>query len=256
MKHLIVKMSVSSMAITLTVILTVAALTTTPALAVEPCFDTMKDSPAGPVVPGDTITYKFTVKNNCNFDFESGAQCIDLLLGGEIFNADLLIGETKTFSKSYLVTGEDCGELLNSVECVGTDASGMKSVFSNVATSSITVDCPRGGGEGCTPGYWKQPHHFDSWISYTPDTQFSGVFEDAFPGMTLLEVLKQGGGGLKAMGRHTVAALLNADSGVSYDFTTQQIIEMFNDVHPGTKTEYNQIKDTLSEFNEQGCPLN
>ena len=40
-------------------------------------------------------------------------------------------------------------------------------------------------------------------------------FDDAFPGMTLLEVLSQGGGGLNALGRHTVAALLNAASGVS-----------------------------------------
>ncbi|MDH3224417.1 MAG: hypothetical protein OEO23_11935, partial [Gemmatimonadota bacterium] len=71
---------------------------------------------------------------------------------------------------------------------------------------------PPGGGEGCTPGYWKQPHHFDSWTGYDPEDLFSSAFEDAFPGMTLLEVLKQGGGGLKALGRHTVAALLNAAS--------------------------------------------
>lgn len=114
------------------------------------------------------------------------------------------------------------------------------------------------GGQGCTPGYWKQSHHFDSWPApYTPTTPFSDVFEDAFPGMTLLEVLQQGGGGLKALGRHTVAALLNAASpGVSYDLTTQDVIDAFNDVFPGSKQDYNTLKGEFEGFNEQGCPLN
>lgn len=115
-----------------------------------------------------------------------------------------------------------------------------------------------GGGEGCTPGYWKQPQHFDSWPSpYTPSTQFSAVFENAFPGMTLLQVLAQGGGGLNALGRHTVAALLNAGSGgVNYNLSTSDVINAFNAVFPGTKTQYNQQKDIFEGFNEQGCPLN
>ena len=114
---------------------------------------------------------------------------------------------------------------------------------------------PPGGGEGCTPGYWKQPHHFDSWVGFTPDQDFSTVFEDAFPGMTLLEVLKQGGGKLKALGRHTVAALLNASSGgVSYDLSTQDVIDAFNDVLPGG--DFEDLKDQFEGFNEQGCPLN
>jgi hypothetical protein len=46
-----------------------------------------------------------------------------------------------------------------------------------------------GGGQGCTPGYWKQPHHFHSWVGYTPGQLFSSVFVNAFPGKTLLEVL-------------------------------------------------------------------
>ena len=115
---------------------------------------------------------------------------------------------------------------------------------------------PPGGGEGCTPGYWKQSHHFDSWPApYTPNTQFSAVFEDAFPGMTLVQVAAQGGGGLKALGRHTVAALLNgASGGVDYDLTATDVITAFNAVFPGG--DYNGLKDTFEDFNEQGCPLN
>lgn len=118
---------------------------------------------------------------------------------------------------------------------------------------------PPSGGEGCTPGYWKQPHHFDSWTApYDPTDLFSVHFDDAFSGMTLLDVLKQGGGGLKALGRHTVAAVLNAASGgVDYDLTEANIIDGFNDLYPdASKSEYNGLKDVFADFNEQGCPLN
>jgi len=119
--------------------------------------------------------------------------------------------------------------------------------------------CERGcGGEGCTPGYWKQDQHFDSWPApYTPNMLFSAVFEDAFPGMTLVQVLANGGGGLDALGRHTVAALLNgASDGVSYDLSAQEVIDMFNDIYPGTDGEYEALKDLFANYNEQNCPLN
>ena len=115
-----------------------------------------------------------------------------------------------------------------------------------------------GGGEGCTPGYWKQDQHFDSWPApYTPDMLFSDVFEDAFPGMTLVEVASTDAGGLDALGRHVVAALLNsASDGVSYDLTTDEVIDMFNDVYPSTEEDYEALKDIYAGYNEQDCPLN
>ena len=123
-----------------------------------------------------------------------------------------------------------------------------------------------GGGEGCTPGFWKQKQHFDSWPApYIPSpdgTPFSDVFEDAFPGMpdgmTLLEVMLPGGGNnhLRQLGRHTVAALLNAASTeVDYDLTVDEVIDLFNGVFPGTNKEYRELKDIFADFNEQGCPI-
>jgi len=115
---------------------------------------------------------------------------------------------------------------------------------------------PPAGGKGCTPGYWKQLQHFDSWTApYTPNTLFSDVFDDAFPGMTLLQVLSQGGGGLTALGRHTIAALLNAASaGVSFGYSSpQEVIDAFNAAYPGS--DYETLKDILAAANEQGCPL-
>ncbi|MGA9117560.1 MAG: SdrD B-like domain-containing protein [Bacteroidota bacterium] len=123
-----------------------------------------------------------------------------------------------------------------------------------------TIDfgyCEPQGGEGCTPGYWKQSQHFSSWPApFTPGTPFSAVFENAFPGRTLLQVLKLGGGGLNALGRHTVAALLNsASAGVSYTLTPSAVIAMFNGVYPGGGTAYETLKDVFEDYNEQGCPL-
>ena len=133
-----------------------------------------------------------------------------------------------------------------------------------VATASASK---KKGSEGCTPGYWKQSQHFDSWTApYDPTDLFSATvgkhadnstvtFENAFPGMTLLDVLSQGGGGLAALGRHTVAALLNtASHDVDYAHTTTGfIVDEFNSVFPGGN--YEGLKDIYEGFNQLGCPL-
>jgi hypothetical protein len=112
-----------------------------------------------------------------------------------------------------------------------------------------------GGTQGCGPGYWQQEQHFDNWVDYAPSDLFSSVFDDAFPDMTLLEVLEQGGGGLTALGRQTVAALLNSTSGIDYPLTTQQVIDMFNAVYPGG--DYEGLKDLFELYNTTlECPLN
>ncbi|MBI5041354.1 MAG: DUF4215 domain-containing protein [Gammaproteobacteria bacterium] len=123
---------------------------------------------------------------------------------------------------------------------------------------SAICETEKSGDEGCTPGYWKQTQHFDSWSApYTPNTQFSAVFENAFPGKTLLQVMQNGGGGLNALGRHTVAALLNsASASVDYGQTTDGVIVAFNAAYPGTTTNYNYVKGVFESDNERGCPLN
>ena len=114
---------------------------------------------------------------------------------------------------------------------------------------------PPPGGEGCTPGYWKQSQHFDSWVGYSPSQQFSSVFANAFPGKTLLQVLGNGGGGLDALGRHTVAALLNtANGGVSYPSSTSEVILLFNEAY--ALSDYERLKNRFAGLNEAGCPLN
>jgi hypothetical protein len=61
---------------------------------------------------------------------------------------------------------------------------------------------------------------------------------------------------LNALGRQTVAALLNAaHPQVDYPFTPEQVISMFNNTFPGSNQQYNELKATFERANEQGCDL-
>jgi len=147
-------------------------------------------------------------------------------------------------------------------ECPATVTECVQIATECPATVTECVDdptyCPMitiCGGEGCTPGYWKQRQHFGNWTApYAPNTKFDAVFADAFGEMTLLQVLWQGGGGLKALGRHAVAALLNAASAdVEYDMSVEDVIAAFNEAY--ASGDYEGAKMELEDFNEQGCPL-
>lgn len=83
--------------------------------------------------------------------------------------------------------------------------------------------------EGCCPGFWR--YRPSAWPApYRTGWWFSEVFADAFPGKTLHQVLRRRGGGLNGLGRHTVAALLNAASPqIDFPLTPTEVIELFND---------------------------
>ena len=119
--------------------------------------------------------------------------------------------------------------------------------------TTTTTEAPPGGGEGCTPGYWKQPHHFDSWVGYQPGDEFDVVFGVPYD-VTLLQALSTGGGAEKALGRHAVAALLNAASGdVSFAFTEADVIALVQSAW--ASGDFGTAKNTLADENESSCPL-
>ncbi len=112
------------------------------------------------------------------------------------------------------------------------------------------------GNEGCTPGYWKQEHHFGNWPVDPYDTTFGSVFActgvDArqpesgdICAMQLLDVLSLRGGGVNALARHAAAAYLNAASSVEYPYTVGEVVALLNDGN----------KDALEAANESYCPL-
>lgn len=120
---------------------------------------------------------------------------------------------------------------------------------------SVPVTPPDGGGEGCTPGYWKQEHHFDSWLGYSPGDNFGTTFGVApTTNWTLLTALQAKGGGEKALARHAVAALLNASSSVDYLYSAAEVTALVQGAY--ASGDFEGVKNLLESQNELGCPLN
>jgi len=94
-------------------------------------------------------------------------------------------------------------------------------------------------------------------VGYDPDDDYRDVFgvNATFDATTLLEALTQGGGGEKALGRHAVAALLNAaNPDVSYRYTESEVIGIVQDAY--ATGDFEGPKDLLEQENELFCPLN
>ncbi|MFQ5524510.1 MAG: hypothetical protein ACE5F5_13220, partial [Acidimicrobiia bacterium] len=115
---------------------------------------------------------------------------------------------------------------------------------------------PRGGEDGCTPGYWKQPHHFDSWTTYSPTDDYPTTFGvNATCAGSLLDALEIGGGGEAALCRHATAALLNtANPSVNYFTDANGVIQAVQDAY--ATGDFETAKNLLDFENNRGCPLN
>lgn len=138
------------------------------------------------------------------------------------------------------------------------DHTGGGSTDNDYLVYKATIEVAEVGGEGCTPGYWKQPQHLDSWVTYSPTDSYDTVFgvTSSFGStFTLLQALKQGGGGEIALGRHAVAALLNSvNPEVSYEFSTAEVIAIVQNAY--ATGDFRTAKNLLQDQNEAGCPLN
>lgn len=116
---------------------------------------------------------------------------------------------------------------------------------------------------GCSPGFWK--NHENAWpTGYDPAADFDGTFSDdtftcdAFdPDITLMDALKLKGGGLNALARQAVAALLNAaHPDVDYELTVDEVMDKVQ--WAIDEEEYKSVKDELEGYNTcsvGGCPL-
>jgi hypothetical protein len=106
------------------------------------------------------------------------------------------------------------------------------------------------GGEGCTPGYWRNTRL--EWpIAKT--TLYSDVF-GVGPASTLETTVIARGGGESALLRHSTAAYLNALSGgVDYPLTAAEVVEIVQEAYAAD--DFEAAKDELEEHNELGCPL-
>ncbi len=133
-------------------------------------------------------------------------------------------------------------------------ASATDTADSNVCPVTVTVVAGgNGGGEGCTPGGWR--NHLGAWppTGLSPDDDFDTIFGvDLFdPDKTLNQTIRLGGGGVRKLARHGTACLLNAASpGVDYDLTEEQCIDIIR-----TGSSNGLDIDDVVFFNEQGCSV-
>lgn len=162
---------------------------------------------------------------------------------------DLAPGATTTYTCAMFDIDAD----FTNQACVVASVGAV--VVNDCDDSSVTVEQPV-NLQGCTPGYWKQSHHFDDWVAYAPGDDFESIFMvDATRSGSLLRALKRGGGSEIALGRHAVAALLNSvNSNVAYAFTAAEVIDLVQIAY--TDGSFNEVKNLLESENERGCPLN
>ena len=118
----------------------------------------------------------------------------------------------------------------------------------NINLSVETPDEP-GGGEGCTPGFWKNRGLRDGYwaaTGYAPTDLYSDVF-GVGPAITLLDALGDNGGQEHAFHRHSTAALLNeAHPDIDYGFSGVLAL-----VQNGYWSE--ALKDQFDVANNAGC---
>ena len=123
------------------------------------------------------------------------------------------------------------------------------------------------GGEGCTPGGWKNRLvRIGAWdaTGYATTDLVNDVFDApaVFDGTTLLEALSLKGGNsfdekVEILLRAATAALLNASHpGVEYDLTAAQVISQVNAaIATGDNSAVTDLADTLDDWNNQGCDI-
>lgn len=177
-----------------------------------------------------------------------------------------------TITESSLPSGV---QLDNITFAAGTESSGFISTSTSGSSATVTTNffhggvitfwhslIPVTGDEGCTPGYWKQDHHFDSWPVPTT-TLFNDVFTSSTlsGSLTLLQALELKGGQENALARAAAAAYLNSLSAdVDYEFSTAEVVNMVNDAFDGL-LDMETVKDDLDLANNGGdeetesCPL-
>lgn len=171
---------------------------------------------------------------------------------------------------------DDCPDLSNTVYVSASNEDpadtevacpvGHTPEYCNDDSADIVIECPIPPvqeDEGCTPGYWKQEHHLDSWVGYSPFQTLESVFDvpDVYglDNVTLWQALESGDGMtlVQQLLRHAVAALLNASSpDVDYPYTEAQIIAAVNAaLASGDLEVIENLKDDLEAANETFCPL-
>jgi uncharacterized repeat protein (TIGR01451 family) len=235
----------------------------------QPGVGVTKNCAPDPVDIGADVTCTIVVTNTSSADspaLENGT-IVDTLTGNLLdaantaivsstCTAGLATGGSCQIVTARTVLASDPSPLVNTVT-VHYNPVGFPNDITANASDSVVIN-PPGGGEGCTPGFWKQDQHFDSWVGFAPTDTLESVFDVpdslGLDDVTLLEALETGGGGVHALLRHAVAALLNASNpDVSFDLSVAEVIAQTNAAL--ASGDFEAQKNIFEQLNQQGCPL-
>ncbi len=200
-----------------------------------------------------------------DFDFSgwgplapSATVCVDSITYGDV-EAKEPGGEVELFPSGLKFDMPPTGDnVLNTVligECGVT--SMVVSLNGSGAIDNIKIQPEEdGGGEGCTPGFWK--NNLGAWglTAFSPGDSFETIFgRDAFTDdPSLLQVMNFRGGGLNRLSAHAVAALLNASHpDIDYDLTPADVITDWQIAFDAGGPAINAQKNIFVGFNELGC---
>jgi hypothetical protein len=151
-------------------------------------------------------------------------------------------GYTASYVKTTLVRAAGVPDAV--VVGSSTPGNSMSEAFSGDTPAGVvgvlvvftnTFVPPPPGGEGCTPGFWKNRGLGLGWPTYDPADDFDTVFGVASTySLTLLEALNKGGGG------------------EYYDLTEAEVIAAVQDAY--ATGDFEGVKDNLEGFNTQTAP--
>ena len=227
------------------------------------------DSGPGPIlVKGDPVTWTYLVTNTGNVPlsqlsvvdsqgvvpvYQSGDANLDGLLQTDETWVFTAVGTV--VAGAYANTGTATGSDVLGEQVSASDTEHYQGIAPAIDIRKLVSAVTTAGGEGLTPGFWKQCQHFCAWNGYSPSQNYNAVFgvQDD-PRLTLLGALSRGGGGVNALGRHAVAALLNSShSNISYAYTAAQIIAMVRGAYAAGTFE--SVKNLFAAQNELGANL-
>ncbi len=221
------------------------------------------DAAPGPTIPvGGAVHWTYVVTNPGQVALNNVHVTDNRGVAVSCPKTSLQPGEAMTCTGNGTATA---GQYENIGTAVGTPPSGPNVTDSD--PSHYFGQIPT-GGQGCTPGYWK--NHTDSWppTGYSPSQKVQSVFGEAsgYPSLgnaSLLDALSfQGGSTLEGAAgnllRASVAALLDSSHpGVNYPRTPASVISDVNAaLASGNRDTMLSLASSLDADNNLGCPLN
>lgn len=193
---------------------------------------------------------------------------------GEIFTWQtyVLVNVDTTFTAighGFIYDGADTYDVTYPGEAQGTDIE----ISDEREVDEVTVVTePCDGEGGCTPGFWKNnadKQGASAWDGYNPSEWFDTVFgvdvtlrgkgRTTYENPTLLQALDANGGGINALARHAVAALLNiSNPDIDYvgGMSEAGLIAAVQAAIVAGEYAIQGLADELDYYNNAGCSVN